>query len=329
MEYVVKRTRFFLDLALALRRFAPEPLQVLLKPIYRRWRQKQLTRDLDAAVIEWKGSLSQRWLARETYATRAAPQSRGRVLVVIVSYEALDCLRLCLSSIWGNTNYSDYHVVVVDNASSPAVLEYLQQEQERQTRLTVIRNPTNLGFARANNIGLASTAYDFAVLLNNDTIVTPGWLSGLIAHLEDDPTLGMVGPTTNWANNQARIPVPYYSLHDLESFSEQFTSTQPGRRQEVATLAMFCVALPRHILQIVGPLDESFGLGLFEDDDYAMRLHRAGYRLAVARDVFVHHWGWASFGNLTQKAYDQLFALNQARFEAKWGKWIRPAPQFL
>ena len=99
--------------------------------------------------------------------------------------------------------------------------------------------------------------------------------------------------------------------------------TQPAPR-----LDMFCAALRRAVAAEIGPLDEAYGLGLFEDDDYALRLSRAGYRLGIAADVYVHHWGWASFGRLDQAEYDRVFADNQRYFEAKWGqRWQRLPPK--
>jgi hypothetical protein len=90
-------------------------------------------------------------------------------------------------------------------------------------------------------------------------------------------------------------------------------------------LTMFCVALRRDTYERVGPIDERFGLGLFEDDDYALRVRRAGYRIAYAEDVLIHHFGEASFGKLVPTGeHATLFKENQRRFEEKWGVVWQP-----
>jgi hypothetical protein len=90
-------------------------------------------------------------------------------------------------------------------------------------------------------------------------------------------------------------------------------------------LALFCLALRREVWEALGAIDESFGRGLFEDDDYSARLKAAGLELVCAEDVLVHHLGEASFGRLVPDGtYGALFEQNRRRFEAKWGReWRR------
>ena len=85
-------------------------------------------------------------------------------------------------------------------------------------------------------------------------------------------------------------------------------------------LALFCVAIPRRVYESVGPLDERFGIGMFEDDDYCRRVRAKGLGVRCARDAFVHHWQMASFRKMPREQYLALFTANKAKFEEKWGE---------
>lgn len=246
------------------------------------------------------------------------------VSVVMVSYNNFVFTKLCLASLLANTDYPNYEIIVVDNASTDDTPEFLGALTQRQPRVRVLRNDRNLGFAPAINQGLAAASGEVLVLLNNDTIVTPGWLGRLAGHLVD-PAVGAVGPVTNRIGNEAEIEATYDSYGDMLQFAGEYTQARAGRLFEIPMLAMFCLAMRRDVYLRVGPLDERFEVGMLEDDDYAMRLHRAGYRLICAEDVFVHHFGEGSFGKLVATGeYGRLIEANRRRFHEKWGVTWQP-----
>jgi GT2 family glycosyltransferase len=143
-----------------------------------------------------------------------------------------------------------------------------------------------------------------------------------LKHLED-PKVGMVGPVTNFVGNEARVQAGYRSWAEMEEFSQNQTWENHWRIADIHMLAMFCVALRRNVFEEVGELDEQFGVGMFEDDDYSIRVKQKGYRVVCAADAFVHHFGQAAFGKLIRTGhYDRIFDENRARFERKWNiKW--------
>jgi len=265
------------------------------------------------------------WRARYTTLKHGIHDLFGRAAIVIVSRGNIEYTRLCLQSIWNATAYPAFEVVVVDNGSDRDVVAALHSMAEAEPRLKVIEAGENLGFAKANNIGISAAGEcEYVVLLNNDTVVTRGWLSRLLHHL-DTPDVSMVGPVTNWAGNEARIEVDYTSVANLERFAEVYAREHRGRTFEIPMLAMYCVALRRSLLDRIGMLDERFGIGLFEDDDFALRARRAGGKLICAEDVFVHHWGQATFSTMTIAEYEALFDRNRQKFESKWSvKWKPP-----
>ena len=240
-----------------------------------------------------------------------------RASIIILTYNNLDFSRLCLESIFQKTTYPNYDVIVVDNASDDGTPEYLKSMAAAHPDLKLILNSTNEGFARGNNQGAAIASGDILVFLNNDTVVTGDWLSGLVRHVQD-PTIGMIGPVTNFSGNESRIPVTYHSIDEMDDFAHAYVCAHPDQTIEMRTLAFYCVAMRRSIFEEIGPLDEIFRIGMFEDDDYALRVKNGGYRVACAEDVFVHHWGRASFSKLDQEKYQALFDENRLKFEKKW-----------
>ena len=249
-----------------------------------------------------------------------APQ----VSVVIPCHDGLELTRLCLASLLGDAGAPAFEVVVVDNASTDGTGADVAALAAVDPRVRLVSAPTNLGFAGGVNAGLAEARGDVLVVLNNDTVVPPGTLAGLVRHLAD-PEVGAVGPVTNRCGNEAEVAVTWSTWGELVASAAARRESRAGQAFDLLVLTMFCTAFRRDVLDRVGPLDERFGTGLFEDDDWAERVRAAGLRLVVAEDVLVHHHGEGSLGALVPTGeHGQLFARNRAAFEAKWGHAWQP-----
>jgi GT2 family glycosyltransferase len=248
----------------------------------------------------------------------------GFASIVIVSHDNLVFTKLCLASVLSNTGSPDHEVIVVDNGSTDGTPGYLRELASRHPNVRVAFNDDNRGFAPANNQGVGMATGSVLVLLNNDTIVPRGWLARLTNHL-GDPAIGLVGPVTNRAGNEAEIEAPYRTYGELLDFARDRANERDGQVFDIRVATMFCVAMRREIWERLGSLDERFEVGLFEDDDYAMRARQAGYRIVCAEDTFVHHFGQASIGKLgPTRDYGNLFHQNRRRWEEKWGTPWQP-----
>jgi GT2 family glycosyltransferase len=247
------------------------------------------------------------------------------VSIVVTSYRNPDLVRSCLRSIERNTPWPGLEVIVVDNASGPETVALLSELAARLGYVKIVQNPDNLGFAHACNQGIRAATGTYVVLLNDDTVVAPGWLSRLVAHLELHPTLGIVGPSTNHIGNEAKVSVEYATLEQMERQALQRSFAHAGVLHQTDCLALFCAAARRDLLVEIGALDERFEIGMFEDDDLAVRIRERGLSLGIARDAFVHHVGHASFGKMSDAEYLTVWQANRRRFEDKWKRrWVPP-----
>jgi tetratricopeptide (TPR) repeat protein len=136
------------------------------------------------------------------------------------------------------------------------------------------------------------------VLLNNDVVVTEGWLGRLLASARRHAAIGLVGPFTNHISGPQQLPAVGYdteSLEGLEAWAERFAREHAGQQQAHWRAVGFCLLIKRAVLEKIGGLDERFGRGNFEDDDFCLRARLAGFATVLARDCFVHHYGGRTF----------------------------------
>lgn len=269
----------------------------------------------------------QAWAAHQDWAVRATQFSQviltrlPRVSVVVLTYNNLILTQKCLDSLEVFTDYPNWELIIVDNASQDETPAYLTKYAARHEHVRLILNQENQGYARGNNQGLRLAEGDYIVLLNNDTFVTQGWLYGLVRHLLNNERLGLIGPVTNRIGNQAQIKIYYNTMSEMAHLATDYTRAHFRVLLPIDVIAFFCVGLSRRLLRDVGMLDDQFDIGYFEDDDYCKRTLALGYEIAIAEDVFVHHEYSASFKLMSDDARQQLFEENRRRFETKWGRW--------
>jgi GT2 family glycosyltransferase len=244
--------------------------------------------------------------------------------IVVVTANNVALTRMSLESVLANSD-RPFEVVVVDNGSWDETPAYLAALEARDARLRPpLLESRNLGFPAACNRALQQCRGEAVVFLNNDVVVPPRWLSRLVAHLEA-PDVGLVCAVANRAPNEAQVASVYDSYAELAAAAEARAAACEGRSFDIPVAPFLCAAARRAVLEDVGPLDERFGVGLFEDDDYARRVREAGLRVVCAEDVLVHHFGEGTFGDLAPSGdYADAVERNRRLFEQKWGVAWQP-----
>ena len=247
---------------------------------------------------------------------------RHNTSIIILSYNTLDLLQLCIGSIREFTEEGTYEIIVVENASQDGSAEWLKEQKD----LICIYNEENRGFPKGCNQGLEIAAGTELLLLNSDTIVTKHWLDNLRRALYSSPQVGAVSCVTNYCSNNQQIKVSYESIEEMQAFAAGYNKANPALWEDRTTLVGFCYLFKREVYEKVGFLDERFSPGNYEDDDYSLRILREGYSLLVCRDTFIHHFGSAGFRKRyteqeeaeKAKRYNALLQRNYALFQKKW-----------
>ncbi|MEC0241106.1 glycosyltransferase family 2 protein [Paenibacillus dokdonensis] len=233
--------------------------------------------------------------------------------VVMLTRNGLDLTRQCVESVLRHTT-EPLEWIVVDNGSSDGTLEFWRS----MAGVKLIVNEENKGFAAGTNQGMIEATGDYILLLNNDTIVTPNWLSGLYAALLRDSNIGIVGPVSNHVAPIQRIPVSEWpASENLNAYALQRQQDLAGSGFYSHKLIGFCMLFHRSLLDRIGGFDERFFPGNYEDDDFSIRTRISGKRLWVAQDIFIHHEGQGTFTS-NRIDYKRSSLASAEKFRAKW-----------
>lgn len=222
--------------------------------------------------------------------------------IIIPVYNALDVTKNCLASIDEMTRVS-FNLILIDNGSGRETGVFLDAFSPANGQVAVIRNPENLGWVKAVNQGMKLSVSPYVCMMNNDTIVrTDGWLEKLMAIADAASDIGLINPNFEAKGRRFR--------------GRPFT--------EVDFCRGYCILIKRDVMEKIGFLDEGYGLGYYDDDDYSVRAIRAGFRCVRANDVIVEHLRDSTFTAIFDKTKRvALHERNKKLFYSKWGRRMK------
>jgi O-antigen biosynthesis protein len=278
---------------------------------------KPVTPVLNAYPIGSSAPKPHRALTPELPSKPGKELAHGMVSIVILTFNQLKYTKECIESIRRHTPEA-HEIIFVDNGSTDGTVKWLKKLLMENPNYSLIENGKNLGFAKGCNQGIEAASGEYILLLNNDVVVTEDWLSGMMACLNSAPDAGIVGPMTNSISGPQKVEtVGYSTTKQLEDYSKDFREQNRHRRIPIRRVVGFCMLFKHALVEQIGLLDESFGSGNFEDDDFCLRAALEGCRNLIAGDVFIHHYGSRSFiGNKID--YGSAMSKNKKLFSEKW-----------
>jgi GT2 family glycosyltransferase/glycosyltransferase involved in cell wall biosynthesis len=242
------------------------------------------------------------------------------VSIIIPVLNKLEFTRQCLDSIHRQTDEAvSYEVIIVDNGSTDGTAEWMVGSAPIPVRYH--RNPTNLGFSKANNIGAQLASGTWLLFLNNDTLARPGWLTEMVRIPRTDPSVGIVGikqlfPYTNTIYHTGIVFTPEGRPEHLYPHLDA-SLPQVNKQREYQAVTGACLLIDRPLFDACGGFDEEYRNG-YEDVDLCMQVKARGRKIVCCTKSYIFHYGQISEG---RTADDET---NAARFAKKWAGKIKP-----
>ena len=261
--------------------------------------------------------------------------SMPRLSIIIVTYNSTADVDACLGSLMQHPPATDHEIVVVDNASTDGTAAAIRS---RWHSVRVIDAAANVGFARANNVGIRQTFGSLILLLNPDTSVPAGALDTLVAALDARPDVAVAGPRLVDAEGRAELSFGRM-LSPIAELRQKFLvegSRHPGpvaayvesitrKPQEVDWVSGACLLVRRADAEAVGLMDERFFM-YAEDVDFCASIRARGRRVlfcAAAEIVHLRGRSRATASTATERAYRRSQLAFYQKHHPGWVPWLR------
>jgi GT2 family glycosyltransferase len=243
---------------------------------------------------------------------------------VVVNYNGGPLLSQCVESIRRHTR--DYEIILIDNASTDNSLALISPGVD----LRVFKLSSNIGFAKANNLGIKASLGHYLVLLNSDTVVTRNWLNVLVGQAERDPRIGLVTPKLLRPGNPPILDSTGHLCHYQTGICRdrgqgELDKDQYDSMTELPSCCFACALIKKHVFLHIGLLDEKMFL-YFEDVDFSLRARIAGWRVIYSPESVVYH---ARGGSTHTTGKRQLWSRSRAYLLRIILKNYQARPMFL
>lgn len=231
-----------------------------------------------------------------------------RIDIVLPVYNALSDVKNCVLSLKDKQDGYAVRVIIVNDGSEEETTNWLREFCSNNSLFELHEHSVNKGYTQAVNTGLRASNAPYVITQNSDTIVTNGWLRGLVRCINSSVRIGIAGPLSNAASWQ-NVPNLYDENRHFAVNSIPLNMT-PDEMAAIVSQASkrtypklpfvngFCFMIKREVIDRIGIMDEkNFPIGYGEENDFCIRAADAGYELAIADDTYVYHAKSKSFGH--------------------------------
>ena len=214
------------------------------------------------------------------------------ISIVIVNFNGKNYITRCVTSILKNTIYPNFEIIIVDNGSTDGSLEELDNKFSGINKINIIRLEKNVGYSKANNIGVRYSKGKFIALLNNDTLVSRGWLIELYKVLISDEKIACVQSKLLLMDKFNKIDSVGHAVDPLGFLrAEGYLEIDKGQYdylKDICVVQPAACLIKREVIDEVGLFDDDY-FWCHEDTDLSFRLHLAGYRIVLSPKSIVYH----------------------------------------
>jgi GT2 family glycosyltransferase/SAM-dependent methyltransferase len=208
------------------------------------------------------------------------------VSIYIIGYNRIEKTKRAVGYVLKYTTDIDYELILIDNGSSDDTLDFFKSVEH--PKKVIIHVTKNLGAGYSFHTVLNVFKGKYLVGVSNDIYVTQNWLSNSLKCLESDPRIGFIEPVSSNVSNLQQHDFTFKDFDEMQEKAAKFNVSDPSKWEERMRLISILAVFRREILDIVGIGDPAF-VHDFSEDDMCARIRRAGYKLVLCKDTWIHH----------------------------------------
>ena len=260
------------------------------------------------------------------YTVRYDIEEYKLVSIIIPTKDLADTLNVCLKSIFSNTTYPNYEVIVIDNGSTEAktfkCFKYWQQQQPERFKCYTYDVPFN--YSQINNYAVEKAEGDYLLFLNNDTeVITPDWIEAMVEQAQRE-SIGAVGSLLLYPDDTVQHAGVVLGIGGVAGHSHKnFPATVPGYISQListnnySAVTAACLMCRRDVFEEVGGFETELAIA-FNDVDFCLKIVSHGYRNIYLPHVVLYHYESKSRGYENTPAKQARFAQEVNYMKQTW-----------